>query len=294
MLKVRWDDFLYTREQFGLWRAAFGLYLVVCYARVYPYGVELFGRNGTFPDWKLSAGPSFFPRFLFALDSDNGVKAMMIASIFLAVLIMLGFYRKIAALLLWVLVMWFYNRNSIADSPEYGFVNWLIFACIFIPEGEAFSLSKPDLGWRMPKFFYWGAWIVLGFAYFYAASSKFRGNDPAWVDGTAMYYVFVTDNARLAWYGRAFDKIPKFFFIPISYGALAMQMLSLVFMYFRKSRPWWWLVSTATHVGLLFFVNLGQLTFGMIFFHFFLFDSRWIEAVKRRLARAPEAALGSG
>jgi len=279
MYTLKWEKFKYSSEQFGLWRILFGLYLVYYYFGLLPYGTELFSRDGFVADFVLG-NRTLFPEFMLNWDSATQVQIMIGLCGLFSILITLGYFRKVAAFGLWLLTMWFYNRNPYTNSPEYSFINWLIFACMFIPTGEAFSIGKKDPNWKMPKYFYWGAWILLVVGYGYSGSAKFKAMDENWLNGTAMYYVLVTDNARLHWYGQLFDAIPKVFFIPVSWGALACQTFAPVFAYFRKLRPWWWLISTLVHIGLLLLVNVAQVSSGMIIFHLFVFDSRWIRGLK--------------
>jgi hypothetical protein len=274
------DNFHYTAKRFGIWRIAFGVYLLFYYLRLYPFAKELYTTEVGMPPAYMMSASSFFPEALLNFDSSPVVYTLLALCALCSVMIILGFKRRIAALVLWPLAAWLFNRNTMTDSPDLGFVNWLIFLLIFIPSGEAYALDKKidkkDSSWKMPVIFYWAAWTVLGFGYFSAGMMKFQLHDPTWSNGTAMYYVLAKDNARFAWFGNLFDHFPRTVFYPFTWGGIYLEMGAPLFILFRKTRIWWWIPSTVIHILLLFFVNITEVSLGMILFHFFVFDEKWL------------------
>jgi len=279
MFTVKWDPIQYPSKQFGIWRMAFGFFLTFYFLRLLPYATEVYSSAGAFPHVYGPSQPalSYFPDFLLAIDSPFMANLIVGICAGLGVLIMIGFKRKGAAFFLWLLVMWLYNRNPLTDSPDYEFVNWLIFVLIFIPDGEVYSIGRKNPDWKMPMLFYWGAWIILSLGYLYAASSKLKNNDPSWLDGSAMYYILASDNSRLAWYGDLFQVLPRSFFLPITWSVLVVQGAAPFFAFFRTTRPWWWLMITAMQIGILLFINVPEVTFGMLLYHAFLWDQNWMD-----------------
>lgn len=277
MYSVKIDDHQYSSKQFGIWRIVFGLYLTFYYLRLLPFVKEMFSREGMFLQ-VIELANTYYPRRLLSFDSVPAVQWMGIFCVLFSILITLGVLRRTASFGLCLITMWFFNRNPHMHSPEYEFINWLILICIFIPIGERFALSKVNPKWEMPKYFYWGAWTLLALGYFHAGTTKFMANHPTWMDGTAMYHVLVTDNARQVWYGHLLDNVPMYFFYPLTWGALISQSFAPVFVSIRRLRPWWWLLSSGVHFGLLGFVTLAQVSWGMLIFHFFVFDPSWVKA----------------
>jgi len=264
-------SFSYSSKLFGYWRFAFGFFLTFYYIRLFPYAAELFSRDGAFPDLVNRAG-----FLLRVFQSAHAAQAIVLGCIASSALIMLGWGRRVAAFVLWLLVCWLYNRNLYTHSPDYEFVNWLIFALIVIPEGEEFSFGKIKSDWTMPKEIYWGAWIVLAVGYFCAGVNKLRFHDTSWWDGSALYYVLTTDNTRLGWYGHVLDQIQPIYFRPLTWGTLVLQIGSPILASMRFTRFAWWVGMTAMHVFILMFINLPEVTVGMLFFHVFLWNREWL------------------
>ena len=270
--------FRYTSRRFGMWRIAFGFYLFYYYLRLFPFARELYTHETGMPRLDSLSAHSFFPEFLLNYDSSGFVYGLLGVCSIASLMILLGWKRRVGAMILWPCVMWLFNRNKLTDSPEYGFINWLIFVSIFIPSGEGCALDKEDPDWKFPPIFYWGGWIVLTVGYFAAGIKKYQLHDVTWINGTAMYYVLAKDNARWAWFGNFFDSIPLVLFYPLTWGGMYLEIFAPLFALFRKTRIAWWIVSTLTHFLLLFFVNLAEVSLGMILFHLFLLDENWLPA----------------
>jgi len=297
MLTLKLDPIQYPSKQFGIWRILFGLFLTFYYVRLFPFATELFSNKGALANFPaiMSARTTFYPSWILAWDSPVLVKAILIACILLSVCIMIGLRRRASAFALWILIMWLYNRNLYADSPDYCFVNWLVFILAFIPEGEKYAVRSEDPNWKMPQSFYWAAWIIISVGYMYAGTSKFKSGDSTWRNGMAMYYVLTTDTGRLSWYGSFFDNFPYAFFAATTWGVLFFQTTSPFIVPFRSLRLWWWLVITSMQLGILMFVNLPEVTLGMLLFHGLLWDPAWINQLKESrefLARTSTRFLG--
>lgn len=63
----------------------------------------------------------------------------------------------------------------------------------------------------------------------------------------------------------------------MTWGALALEVLFVLLVIFKKMRPWGWFFMLCMHVGLLCLINFSDLTLGMIMVHFFTFDPAWIK-----------------
>jgi len=263
-----------------MWRIAFGLYMAYYYLRLLPYSVEMFSSDRNLPGADLVALNSYFPDALLNYDSSWVVQLILIFSVVFSLMIALGWKRRIGALCLWPLLMWMYNRNPSGDSPEYEYINWLVFILIFIPGGEAHGLDEEDPQWKFPPIYYWGGWLLLSLGYAIAGIAKYRSHNQNWFDGTAMYYILATDNARRGWYGNFFDHFPKEVFYPITWGSLYLEMFAPLCVLFRRTRLWWWCISTVVHFVILIFINIPQVSYGMILFHLFVFDENWLNGTR--------------
>jgi hypothetical protein len=275
-------EFKYTSRQFGIWRIAFGMYLFVYFLKIFPFREEVYINHGICPGI-LESGEtffgSFFPKFMLYLSLPQ-VELILSAALIFSFLIMVGLYRRVAAFGLWFMTNWLGNCAPTANSPELDYVNWLIVALVLIPAGEKYSLGRKNPGWYMPRNIYWGAWIVIAFAYFYAGYIKLQRLDPSWVDGKFMYYLVQTHIFRYTWYGDFFENLPVLFFKIWSWSALLFETGAFLFVPFRQSRIFWWVMSTSAVLVSLALLNISQVFFGMLLYHLFLIDLNWINEAK--------------
>lgn len=95
-VKNRW-----TGGQYSLFRALFGLYLLVHFADLAPWGAELFSRNGVLPDASASPLLYLFPNVLALYDAPWFVTVLLVAGAGLSVLFALGLWDRTAAIGLW-------------------------------------------------------------------------------------------------------------------------------------------------------------------------------------------------
>lgn len=265
----------YTSRQFGIWRAAFGLYLLLYFLRLLPYGKELFSDQGILPDASVNwtHGILASPAWLWA--SPMAITILLALLMGCALLLTLGIWRRPTALALWLGWELLYNRNNLTLDPTLPYIGWLLLACALVPSGEQFSLGKNSKKWRMPRLLYGGAWTVLGVSYLYAGAQKLFS--PSWLDGSAMSQIY--DNPIV--YHNPFValmlSLPPILLMLQTWLVLGLQISAPVLFLFRKSRYAGWLLHTGLHMLFLITFDLVDVVFAMLLFHFFLFDQDWLK-----------------
>jgi len=93
----------WTSGQFRIWRVCFGLYLLYHFARLLPWGPELFSSKGVLPQGALSPLFHLFPNVFQLWDQPLFVQSCLLAGAVCSILLMIGRFDRVAAALLWYL-----------------------------------------------------------------------------------------------------------------------------------------------------------------------------------------------
>ena len=262
-------------------RIALGLYLAVHFVQLMPYAEELFSRAGMLPDASRLPSARFFPNPLGSAGVAGASVALWV-SLGLAVAFAAGIWRRVAAALLWFSWACLFNRNPFIANPSIPYVGWLLLAAAVIPDEEplrpALPRASPD--WSVPRPLYLGAWLLLGLGY--TLSGLHKLGSPSWRDGTALHHVLelplARDTALRAWVLA----LPAGVFAVLTYGALLAELSALPLFAVRATRPFAWCGLVAMQLGILCLLDFADLTLGILLFHAFLWDSRWVEYLPRR------------
>jgi predicted DCC family thiol-disulfide oxidoreductase YuxK len=263
-----------SRYQFAVFRVIFGLYLCQHFAGLLPYGAELFSREGVLPDSRLNFTHGLLPNPLEHWDSPAFVLLFLWLLLGLAVSFTLGIGSRVCALLLWYGWACLFHRNNLISNPSLPYVGLLLLFCALLP---------PLKQWRFPAAVFWVAWILLAAGYTFSGCVKLFS--PSWLDGTAMLHVVNNPLARPGIFRDLFLASPLWMSKSATWGSLAIEVLFLPLCLHRRTRLWAWSTAAAMHLGILLMIDFADLSFGMLMFHLFVFDPRWLPA------RAPQSAL---
>lgn len=267
----------WTIGQFRLWRFCFGLYLLVHFAALLPWGPEIYSAKGVLPQGAMSPLFHLFPNVFLLWDSPVFVQGCLAAAIAGSVLFMLGRFDRWIAIFLWYVWACLFGRNPLIGNPSLPFIGWLLLAYALIPGLHKHKESLPREGtgnWTMPGDVFAAAWILMAVAYSYSGYAKLTS--PSWLDGSALRHVLHNPLARdtalrtflLAW--------PPLCLKLATWGALFLELFFAPLSLFRKLRPVLWLAMLGMHLGLLVLVNFSDLTLGMLILQFFTLDPAWI------------------
>jgi predicted DCC family thiol-disulfide oxidoreductase YuxK len=267
----------YSAYQFTGFRVVLGLYVAVHFGTLIPYAGELFSRSGMIPNPRLNPTFAIFPNALSLVDSPLGVQLFLGGLCLLAVLFVLGFQRRAAALLLWFGWACLLNRNSLIANPGIPYVGWLLLACALIPPGEPLSWrpgAGPQRPWAMPPPLYWGAWWLMAAGYTLSGLHKLQS--PSWIDGSALAQVLANPLARPYGLREWLLGLPPAALRLATWSALLLEVGFLPLCLFRTTRKWAWLLFIGFHLGILTVVDFADLTLGVLMIHLFTFDARWV------------------
>lgn len=270
----------HTGGQYSIYRALFGAYLLIHFARLIPYGRELFSSDGILP---RDASPLFrlFPNVLLVSDAPAMVLTMLIVACVAAILFAFGWRDRIAAVVMWYVLACLFGRNPLIANPSLPYVGWLLLAHLFVPPAPFGSWAArgridPRGGWQMPRPLHHAAWAVMALGYSYSGWTKLVS--PSWVDGTAMARVLANPLARPSVVRDAILAMPPIFLQLSTWGALALELLYAPLALSRKARPWIWTAMLLMHLGLMLLIDFADLSFGMVILHLFTFDPAWVPA----------------
>lgn len=269
----------WTGGQYSLFRAALGAYLAYHFAALLPYAAEVFSSRGAVPSAALSGLYGYFPNVFAALDSPAFISMGLVTGLVLSLLFAAGRRDRAAALGLWYLWACLLGRNPLILNPSIPYIGWLFLAHALIPSApygswDAARRADPRGTWRFPGAVYAAGWAVLAVSYSYSGWTKLMS--PSWRDGSALAVVLgnplMRDNPVVA----LLSAQPAILLKLLTWGALATELLFAPLALFSRLRPVLWSMLLAMHVSLLFMVDFADLSMGMVLFHLFTFDPRWV------------------
>jgi hypothetical protein len=263
-----------SARHFALLRIALGLYLVMHFAALIPYGAELFSTSGMLPDATELPSAKLFPNPLGAA-SAVGIELTLQILVALALLFAGGVLRRPVAVALWLGWACLFNRNPFIANPSIPFVGWLLLACAVIPNEAALRppLPRAEAPFVVPPSLHAGAWLLLGLGY--TLSGLHKLGSPSWRDGTALRHVLELPLARNTALRDAILALPESVFALLTCGALFAELSALPLFVFRLTRPFAWLGLVAMQLGILCLLDFADLTLGLLLFHAFVFDPDW-------------------
>ncbi len=275
-----------TGGQYSLVRGVFGAYLALHFARLVPYGAELFSSDGVLPDGRASPLLHLFPNVLALGDSPGFVFALLVLACLASLALAAGWRDRIAALVLAYLWACFFGRNPLVSNPSLPYVGWMLVAHACLPRApygsiEARGRVDPGGGWTFPCGVFLAAWIAMAVGYSYSGAMKLTS--PSWLDGTALERVLQNPLARPGWARDLLLAVPAPFLRAATWGAFSFELAFAPLALFRKLRPVVWTAMLAMHLSLMALIDFADLSFGMVCLHLFTFDPAWVSA-KRRAA----------
>lgn len=275
----------YSESQFALFRVLFGAYLFQHFVLLMPHAAEVFSREGMLPSVDLNPTSRIFPNLLGVVDSPSGVQVWLSLLAALSGCLAAGLWQRPVALALWYGFACLFNRNVLISNPSLGFVGWLLLLLALVPAGDRWSLfSKRSLSeappgpWQLSPVLYWGAWFLLALGY--TASGLHKLSAPSWRDGSALSHVLSIPLARdVPWREWILSLDPVVLRV-LTWSALAAEVLYLPLAFFERTRLLAWLSMVLMHLGILSVISFAELSFGMLLVHLFVFDSKWLCAVR--------------
>lgn len=273
----------WTGGQYAIFRAILGIYLVVHFAVLIPWGKEMFSNQGCLSNSSDSPLSHLFPNMLAVFDSPAAVVGLLSVAALVSGLFAVGIYDRVAALCLWYVWACLYGRNPFIFNPALAYVGVLLLAHTTLPSAASGSVRRGgdlDSGknWRFPQSVFIAVWILMALGYTYSGYTKLVS--PSWLDGTAVEKVL---NCPLVWPGALRNLVlsaPQTVLHLLTYGALCAELSFAPLALFSITRPWAWTLMLVMHVWLILLINFADLSIAMILLHLFTADPAWIKAVE--------------
>lgn len=284
----------WTGGQYSLFRVLFGAYLFIHFANLLPWGAELFSNQGVLPQGSVSPILFLFPNILALWDGPVFVTALLVIATGVSFLFAVGYYDRVAAVVLWYIWACLFGRNPLIANPGLPYVGWLLLAHACLPAAPygswaARNRSDPAGSWQMPPAIYAVAWILMVVGYTYSGLWKLMS--PSWLDGTALVRVMENPLARPGPIRDMLLSLPEWLLHLKTWGALTLEIVFAPLVLFARLRPWIWGLMLMMHLALMAVVDFADLSLGMVMLHLFTFNPAWIRPLT---TKAPDLVFYDG
>jgi hypothetical protein len=260
-LRRGWERFWFAPQSTApveVLRIAFGVVTTVWMFSLIPVLGPFFGRGGVIPPRELPFGGWT----LFTLVQGSPlIWVLWLAGVLGAVALTVGFRTRLAALVVFVVVMSVVRSAPLAFNAGDGLLRLVALYMLLTPAGSAASVDRwradPEHVWTFPRRAPWAlrlAQIQISVIYISTVWEKAAG--ARWRDGTAVSYAvrigelsrlpvpsFVTDSPLLAELA--------------TYGTLAAELAIGILVWNRAARPWVLALGVLLHLSIELTLAVG-------------------------------------
>jgi Vitamin K-dependent gamma-carboxylase len=291
-----WNRFWFepvSTASLAVFRIVYGLILFFWTLSLVPELSPFFTSDGIFPVQPHYTGGAW--GLLGSFTSNTAVWIFWAALLVASIAIVLGLYSQLAALVAWVALVSFEQRNPYVFNSGDGLIRLLALYLIFAPASASLSvrslLRKSNDFWTFPARPVWPVRLMqiqFSAIYLFAVWDKTRGT--TWNNGTAVSIALrITDISRFP--------VPHFVTHSLlisnvlTFGTLVIELSLAVLVWNRRLRPWVLLAGLSLHLGIEYSVRVGF--FGLAVTSMYLL---WVPpermesvllALRRRFSRAP-------
>jgi hypothetical protein len=266
-IATSWQGFWFGPQPMytlGLVRIAFGALAVLWTLWLFPLLSEMFGTNGIAPQ-----PPSYaYTWGVFDLWSSNpavlGGWALLLAA---SVALMVGWHSRLAAILVFVLILsfqrrdpWFFNAGDAVVRIEALFL-------ALAPCGAALSLDQ-----RRRTGSFWSAqtlpnWpirlIQVQMSIIYVTSVQTKLTGQTWLDGTAVSYALrLQDMQRIPVPDWLTTNAPLM--NAATWATLLVELALGVLIWNKRARPWVLAAGVLLHLGIDLNIEIGIFSYAML------------------------------
>lgn len=282
-----------TRGQYSVWRLCLGVFLMVHFIHLLPFGVELFTQQGVFG---ASTSPlmGIIPNPLNVFDTPWMIGLLLFTGVLCSALFAIGKLHRPAGLLIALILSWLFARNPLIANPSMPVVGWMLIFHAFVPVGcygsrDARGKTRDLIQWHLPKGLWICAWVMLAIAYSYSGFTKLTS--PSWVDGSAIELVLNNPLARDHALRDLLLALPEGILTGLTWLIMWIEVLFILFALWGPSRFIVWSIMLAVQAGFLIFLNFADLTLPMFLIHALTFDNRWLSRHDSQNASRPDSLL---
>jgi len=201
-----WNDFFFeprSPKPIALFRIVLGLIVLIDAAMLRPDWLTWFGPRGLVSLATLQQ-LEYGPRInVFAIlpQTDFWAYAVLYALVFSAVFLCAGLFTRASSVAVFILVASIHQRNLYIVHSGDTLLRCSLFFLMFAPAGAALSLDRLRNIWRVkegleirPRAPWAQRMIQIELSLLYLTTFWSKTLGPAWVDGTALYYVYRLDD----------------------------------------------------------------------------------------------------
>ena len=273
-----------TGEAISAFRIALGI-LVLYYLLVsVSWNLDrYYGERGVLPYADYLTTDASHITLLAIGPSEALLHAVWAGTVAAAALFTLGLFTRVAAVVVYVGLVSFYNRNPWLMNAGDHLVVILVFLCIVAPAGLRFSVdswlrhrSARRLGRALPPRPVYGVAIIrLLVCFVYLSSFVHKMSNSSWRKGEAVTRIL--DSTRFASGMVDFDSFPIFERLA-TWGTLLVEGVFLLAL-LKRWRPWVLVAGIGLHISIELFMKIPMFTAVMLVGYIVLLDDgeiRWL------------------
>jgi ABC-type multidrug transport system fused ATPase/permease subunit len=272
----------------GLVRIAFGVLAVVWTLSLLPDLYEFFGEDGVAPHARL--GPYRWSVFAF-WSGDDAVLIGWLALLVFAVALTIGWHSRIAAIVVFVLILSFDRRNPMVFNSGDVLLRIEALFLALSPCGAALSLDQ-----RRATGVFWSAqvrprWPIrlmqLQLSLIYLTTVQVKMTGDAWPQGTAVSYALRLEDMLLL-------PIPDWLrtnallMNAATWGTLVIELAIGILVWNRLLRPWVLAAGVVMHTMIMVTIAIGFFTPAMFVLYLAFIPPQRVrrlpETIERRVA----------
>jgi len=243
-------------------RIAFGVVITIWTATLAVDGglSRFFEDDGILPHPRYGVAPALWS-VLRIWPSDHAVVIAWVVLLLACVLLTIGLFTRVAALVVFVGVMSFERRNPFIFNSGDGLLRIIALYLVFAPAGAYLSMDRlrkaRERFWETPDASVFALRLMqiqLSFLYLGSVWAKLSG--ASWNDGTAISYALrVGDLHRFPYPG--FLSSSQLMSNLATYGTLAIESALAVLVWNRRLRPWVLGAGVLLHAGISYGLRVG-------------------------------------
>jgi hypothetical protein len=273
----------------GMVRIAFGLLVVAWTATLLPGLEVLFGAHGVEPV------PLREPNrwTLFQLwTTDQALYVGWVVLLVAALALTVGWHTRIAAIVVWLLILTFQYRNPSAFNSGDVVIRVEALFLALAPSGAALSMDqrrRTGSFWSTQIRAPWGLRLLqLQLSVIYLASVRIKMSGQAWPEGTAVSYALRLDDMLLLPAPHAFTSDPLLVNL-ITWGTVVLELALGTLVWNRRLRPLVLAAGVLMHTVIALTINVGFFTPAMFVLYLAFVPAEFVRdlpaSVRRRLRR---------
>jgi len=255
-----WQSFWFRPEPaypLGLVRIAFGVLVVAWGIALLPDLPEFFGTDGVAP--RQPENPYAWGLFEF-WTSDQALLIGCVALVLAGIAMTVGWHSRLAALLVFVLILSFQHRNPAVFNSGDAVVLVEALLLAISPCGTALSIDqrrRDGSFWSAEMRAPWALRLVqLQLSVIYLASVRTKMSGDSWPRGTAVSYALQLEDMLLV-HPPHWVTANAILMNIASWSTLTLELALGILVWNRRLRPWLLAAGLLMHTTIMLTINVG-------------------------------------